>query len=204
MIPKNKQKVNKSGDTMTGPLVIENKNVFTGVDKTRTVNGTDYTARFGVGADGSASLELHANSATLGRIDVRTDGTIKNWKSGKILQEIDDTGWKNLTLKDGVAVSTVTLLNQTPQYRKVGNHVFIRGHVSATWDGANNIPIATVPYKPLKHTYKLVPLNGTNIARIFVHSDGVMAIEWIKKIADGTNETTAKTWIQIDIDFWVD
>lgn len=205
MIPISKQKVNKSGDTMTGPLVIENKNAFTGVDKTRTVNGTDYTARFGVGADGSASLELHANSATLGRIDVRTDGTIKNWKSGKILQEKDDTGWVDLTLGKNVTLSTVPSIAQTPQYRKIGNHVFIRGDVSATYDGTNTINVATLPFKPQKSVYKLTPLNGNNIARIFVNgANGVLYIEWIKRIADGSNETTERTWIQIDIDFWID
>lgn len=95
MIPKCKQNVKKSGDTMTGPLVIENKNTFTGVDKTRTVNGVDYTVRLGVGADGSASLELHTGPDTLGRIDITPEGTIKNWKTGRKLIEEDEIYYKS-------------------------------------------------------------------------------------------------------------
>lgn len=80
-------KVNKTGDTMSGVLKIENKSAFNGVDKVRTINGTDYTASFGVGSDGSASLEVHNTSGMLGRIDINIDGKIKNSKTGKYLVE---------------------------------------------------------------------------------------------------------------------
>ena len=53
----NAGKVDKTGDTMSGVLKIENKSAFNGVDKVRTIDGVDYTATLGVGIDGSASLE---------------------------------------------------------------------------------------------------------------------------------------------------
>lgn len=91
------------------------------------------------------------------------------------MQEIDDTGWVDLTLGANVDLSTVPSIAQTPQYRKIGNHVFIRGDVSATYDGTNTINVATLPFKPQKSVYKLTPLNGNNIARIFVNgANGVL------------------------------
>ncbi len=91
----NDGKVDKTGDTMTGRLNIENKTEFTGINKTRTINGADYSVSLGVGADASASLELHDASGTLGRIDVNKDGKIKNFKTGKYL--VEQNAWQNAT-----------------------------------------------------------------------------------------------------------
>jgi hypothetical protein len=116
----------------------------------------------------------------------------------------EDTGWVNLTLESGVTVSSVNGINQTPQYRKVGNHVFIRGHVSTTWDGTNVVKVAKLPFSPPKNIYKFTTLNGASIARIYADSLGFLVIEWIKYIPDGANQTTAKTWLSLDIDYWID
>lgn len=91
----NAGKVDKTGDTMSGALKIENKSAFTGVDKVRTINNVDYTVSLGVGSDASASLELHDASGTLGRIDINKDGKIKNFKTQKYLVEQDS--WKTAT-----------------------------------------------------------------------------------------------------------
>lgn len=91
----NKGKVDKTGDTMSGVLKIENKSAFNGVDKVRTIDGVDYTATLGVGIDGSASLEIHNTSETLGRIDINTDGKIKNFKTQKYL--VEQNAWKTAT-----------------------------------------------------------------------------------------------------------
>ncbi len=87
MIPKCKQNVKKSGDTMTGPLLIKNKNTFKGVDKTRTVNNVDYTITLGVSSLGDGVLELNSGEKVIGRLELQTDGTIKNYKTDKRLIE---------------------------------------------------------------------------------------------------------------------
>lgn len=110
--------VDKNGDTMTGRLNITNKNEFTGVSKTRTVNGIDYTATLGVGADASASLELHDASETLGRIDINKDGKIKNYKTDKYLAE-QDSGWHYAT------VNSTLFSNGFCKYTVLGNMCFI-------------------------------------------------------------------------------
>ena len=110
--------VDKNGDTMTGRLNITNKNEFTGVSKTRTVNGIDYTATLGVGADASASLELHDASKTLGRIDINKDGKIKNYKTDKYLAE-QDSGWHDAT------VDSTLFSSGFCRYTVLGNMCFI-------------------------------------------------------------------------------
>lgn len=110
--------VNKAGDTMTGRLNITNKGEFTGVSKTRTVNGIDYTATLGIGADASASLELHDASKTLGRIDINKDGKIKNFKTGKYLAE-QDSGWHDAT------VNSTLFSSGFCRYTVLGNMCFI-------------------------------------------------------------------------------
>lgn len=102
----NDGKVDKTGDTMNGPLSIVNKNTFEGVQKTRTVNNVDYTATFGVGSDGSASIEIHNNvtSGILGRIDVNIDGKIKNYKTNKYLAE--QSAWQTATTNSNYCKGT--------------------------------------------------------------------------------------------------
>ena len=79
--------VNKAGDTMTGALEIDNKSAFSGVTKTRIINGVDYTATFGLGSDVTAALELSQSGTILGRLDITKDGRIKNSKTQKYLVE---------------------------------------------------------------------------------------------------------------------
>ena len=102
---------------MTGTLNIENKSSFNGVNKTRTISGTDYTASFGVGSDGSASLELHNTSRTLGRIDINIDGKIKNAQTSKYL--VEQNTWQTATLNSTYASEG------TCKYITIGNALII-------------------------------------------------------------------------------
>lgn len=110
--------VNKAGDTMTGRLNITNKGEFTGVSKTRTVNGIDYTAALGVGTDASASIELSDASGILGRLDINKDGKVKNRKTDKYLAE-QDSGWHNAT------VDSTLFSSGFCRYTVLGNMCFI-------------------------------------------------------------------------------
>ena len=86
----------------------------------------------------------------------------------EFIKKEEDSGWIPLILKDGVSVSTINNISQVPQYRKIGNHVFVRGYISTTWTPGSNKLIATLPYSPKNTVYKLGPLTQTNLARIFV------------------------------------
>ena len=108
-------KVNKSGDTMTGSLLINNKDSYDAIRKTRTLNGTDYQLTVGIGANGSARMEYVTNNTVLSSIEARSDA-LYNGKSGKKLAE-QSTGWTNATLTSSFA--------GTVHYTKIGNVVIV-------------------------------------------------------------------------------
>lgn len=110
--------VNKNGDTMNGALNFANKSDFTAISKARTIDGTDYYARFGVGIDGSASIEIATASGNLGRLDINKDGKMKNNKTGKYLAE-QDSGWHSAT------VNSTLFSSGFCRYIVLGNMCFI-------------------------------------------------------------------------------
>ena len=171
----NEGKVDKSGDTMTGVLKIENKSTFNGIDKIRTIDGTDYAVSLGVGIDASASLELHDASGTLGRIDVNKDGKIKNFKTGKYLAEIDSS-FQNLSLASGITVGSVT---QQAKYKKTGGIVSVVGDISGVT--AERTTIATLPvgYRPAYQMYFLGACSGQRFCRWFILPNGNITLEWV-------------------------
>lgn len=171
----NAGKVDKTGDTMSGVLKIENKSAFNGVDKVRTIDGVDYTATLGVGIDGSASLELHNASATLGRIDINKDGKIKNFKTGKYLGEVDSS-FQNLQLASGISVGTIA---KQAKYKKTGGIVSVVGDISGVTKG--NTIVATLPteYRPPYQIYFLGTCSGQRFCRWFILPNGNITLEWV-------------------------
>ena len=111
--------VEKSGDTLTGGLLFENKNDYAAIRKTRTLNGTDYQLTVGVGGNGSARMEfvkaVKAPDNVLSSVEVRSDG-IYNGKTNKKLAE-QSTGWTDATKTS--AISGIV------KYTKIGNIVIV-------------------------------------------------------------------------------
>lgn len=171
----NKGKVDKSGDTMTGVLQIQNKTAFNGIDKIRTIDGTDYTATLGVGLDASASLELHNASGTLGRIDVNKDGKIKNFKTGKYLAEIDSS-FQNLSLASGITVGSIS---KQAKYKKTGGIVSVIGDVAGITKAGTKI--ATLPdgYRPAYQIYFLGACSGKRFCRWVIVPKGEIILEYV-------------------------
>lgn len=171
----NAGKVDKTGDTMSGVLKIENKSAFNGVDKVRTIDGVDYAATLGVGIDGSASLELHDASGTLGRIDVNKDGKIKNFKTGKYLAEIDSS-FQNLSLASGITVGSVV---QQAKYKKTGGIVSVVGDISGVTAERTTIATLPVEYRPAYQMYFLGTCSGQRFCRWFILPNGNITLEWV-------------------------
>lgn len=187
----NAGKVDKTGDTMSGVLKIENKSAFNGVDKVRTIDGVDYAATLGVGIDRSASLELHDASGTLGRIDVNKDGKIKNFKTGKYLAEIDSS-FRNLQLASGISVGTIT---KQAKYKKTGGIVSVVGDISGVT--AERTAIATLPveYRPAYQMYFLGTCSGQRFCRWFILPNGNITLEWV---SDGKYDSA---WYGLNFSF---
>ena len=136
-------KVNKSGDTLTGFLDFNNKDEYHAFRKARTINGVDYNANFGIGANQSARIEFQdANENLLGNLEVRSDG-IYNGKTNQNLPEVARIYW-GTSLKFKIKQHALVLVSQddilflwlagNPPSLNV-KHVF-GGGATATFDGS--------------------------------------------------------------------
>ncbi len=187
----NDGKVDKTGDTMSGVLKIENKSAFNGVDKVRTIDGVDYAATLGVGIDGSASLELHDASGTLGRMDINKDGKIKNFKTGKYLGEVDSS-FQNLQLASGISVGTIT---KQAKYKKTGGIVSVVGDISGVTAERTTIATLPVEYRPAYQMYFLGTCSGQRFCRWFILPNGNITLEWV---SDGKYDSA---WYGLNFSF---
>lgn len=129
------------------------------------------------------------------------NGTWSSWST----DVESDSGWNPLPLEAGISPSNNMGTRPIPSYRKVGNHVYIEGGVAIEGYSGSTVKIATLPagFRPLSNTYVLNACSGANIARVYVQPNGNMAVEWIKKISDGSDRTGDMSWLQINLDFFV-
>lgn len=114
-----------------------------------------------------------------------------------------DSGWTEMTLEDGVSVHTGSFAI-TPQYRRIGNHVYIKGHINTSVP-SNGRLITTLPegFRPVGGThYDIGECAGQRISRIYADTNGNLKCEWVYTI--GGSAYTSALWIQIDMDYLVD
>lgn len=126
-----------------------------------------------------------------------------------VLTEIDtlnthvkDSGWKDLTLE---STCTEGGYSGTPQYRKIGNHVYIRGSVLLTLS-STTVTFANLPegFRPSRFFYKTNMAQGNCICRQTVSDNGKMNCEWIIDVVASTKKTSGTAWIELNIDFLTD
>lgn len=144
--------------------------------------------------------DIYADIATLQAqmIDVQSD--ISALEQALAQSTITDTGWLNLPLVDGVEAYG----GSTPQYRKIGKLVAIRGAVKNVLVPG---PIATLPvgYRP---TYSVPYVQNTSMRsttcamydRMIIGADGVISVQ---AISDGA-AFAADKWFPIHHTFLID
>ena len=98
-----------------------------------------------LGLLGSGSPSEQQKAQAIDELQVETGSTSTNYMPYQNL-DIQDSGWKNLTLLNGV---TSRGSSYTPQYRKIGSFVYLRGQVTIPAHNAA-IVMATLPegYRP--------------------------------------------------------
>lgn len=126
-----------------------------------------------------------------------------------VLTEIDtlnanvkDSGWKNLTLN---STCTTGGYSGTPQYRKIGNHVYIRGSVSVT-ASSSTLLLANIPegFRPSSFFYKTNMAGGNCVWRQTIGETGNINCEWIIDMVAGSKKTSGTIWLELNIDFLID
>lgn len=104
--------------------------------------------------------------------DSGDSATLASAKSYTDQYVYSDTGWVNMKLNSGFSAG-----NQVPQYRIIGNHVYVHGQIT----GAKTGKFTTLPKGPVNdHGYYLSETSTvlTNAAIVYVYTDGT--IELIK------------------------
>ena len=121
-----------------------------------------------------------------------------------VADKITDTGWTDITLESGVTEGSYS---GKPQYRKIGNHVYIRGSVAFTATSASKT-LFTLPAgcTPPGVVYKMAATGGTRIARILANSNGTFYCDWIYTLNGSGSQISSGAigWLDINMDYWVD
>ena len=179
--------------------------------ETETGSGTAYCITFGeltgrstpIAIEGS-SIRIQASSGITfsadniifeNAIEVNDIYVNKDWTALKLKNSLENKGFEAKQL----------------EYRRIGNHVYIRGSVNfpsgTAWSGSS-VPVADLPtlIKPTQgNIYRLNACSGSRVARVIATATGGLSIEWIKKLSDGSNDTTTTgMWIDMNVDYWVD
>lgn len=121
----------------------------------------------------------------------------QNYFNENDLTKEDDSGWKTATLSSNFKPYNNDSVN-TPQYRKIGKMVEVRGIISPTKTivgGSTTIPIFYLPegFKPHKNVYSIC--QGTGINR------------WLLSVAEGGSVNFARygtnDWKDADTSVWL-
>ena len=158
-----KDKVNKTGDTLTGSLYFDNADTYDAIRKKRTIDGVDYELSVGLGGNKSARMELvGTNNIVLGSMEARSDG-IYNGKTNKKLAE-QESSVVNITAKIGT-------LGANTSY-KIGNVVGL----NARFDGVTVSAGSTAVLCTLPSGY----YNTTTQMQVVIWANNSLVHCWIR------------------------
>lgn len=131
-----------------------------------------------------------------------TDQTSAVNAINEVNTKLEDSGWHDIPLADGVTAGTI---GERPQYRKVGKRVDIKGSYSFTKSSANDL-VGVLPegFRPTGYIYLLSPVGGSNVMRVFIQSNGNIYSEWIYGLTTDAQTTGKINWCDIRTSFYVD
>lgn len=111
-----------------------------------------------------------------------------------IEQVTTDTGWQAYTGNYGTGWSAST--TRPLKYRKIGNHVYLRGDIIAGSTTPSSQPI-TAPYDPATAAYKII---STNTSTLFVS----ITIGTNATVINADMSTLQSVTVHIDLDYFTD
>lgn len=199
-------------------------------------NSTDPTLKSFTYYGGQAAYLVKSSASTWGLYVQKSEAydniCVSQYYISPHDREKMDVTWKNVhasSLPSGYTTSTAYIANDskwitissflnsfaqastswtsTCMYRKIGNHVYLKGCVKTPSSWANSASYMfqlPVGYRPNTRKYVLNPMTLARIARIYVDTNGYVSLEWTKNLSDGSNVSGELSWVQIDMDFLID
>ena len=121
---------------------------------------------------------------------------------------VNDAGWIAVSSFLNSFSQASTAWESKCKYRKIGNHVYLKGCVKtpSSWTGSTPTTVLQLPdgYRPKTRVYKLTSATAGRVVRFFADTDGKVMIDWTLNISDGSFAGGELSWIQLDIDFLTD
>ena len=182
-------------------------------DHTHSLSGSSITGVLPITKGGTGATYPVAARIALGAVG--TDDIIQISKGGTggvtaqmamtNIQNDSSVGWHAIPLESGVTPGTYGT-RPTPSYRRIGNEVIIEGGVACTLPSSGTVTIGYLPegYRPLANVYTLQACSNSRVARVYINTSGMMGIEWVVNLYDGTRYSGEIPWVQIDMRFFVD
>lgn len=135
-------------------------------------------------------------------IDQGGGGGTTAQESAKNIMDDASTEWHDLPLASGATPGPY----RKPQYRIIGNHVFVSGDVAITINGTTLALIAQLPegYGPPGNVYKGAMATGFQLGRLLIGSARNLYVEWVYSLQTGNRFDGQLSWICIDMDWYVD
>lgn len=116
-----------------------------------------------------------------------------------VYEMTEDSGWKTLPLATGIIAYSDA---QTPQYRKIGPVVYLRGAVKGITTLSKIIGTLPEGFRPSKAKAYVQNTSAQDsyphFTRVLAQADGDIEIQY------STNDISATTWFRIDTEFLVD
>lgn len=117
--------------------------------------------------------------------DSGSGGVINNSGISTVIINNSDSGWTGISLNGGFSERSSSF---TPQYRKIGNRMYLRGNIIGTITANTITPIFTLPsgYRPTQeHDFSII-LSGTILAIGFISTSGVVSLKTFSDVTTST------------------
>lgn len=133
-----------------------------------------------------------------------------------ILNKMADTGWQSVWVNNDPTTDTSVTAkaynddkSNAPEYRKIGNIVYLRGVVSAKEDVTagmdSGITVGTLPseVRPSKNVYAVIHGSAAWTALLQVHSNGKIII---RRYSNGSayQDIQTTSWLTFNVSFTTD
>lgn len=172
------------------------KNLIAGDTTTIIENGNDISV--------DLNTDYKDKVDSVGNVDnlETTDNTDLVSAINEIYEQVEDTGWQNLTLVSGASQGTN---GAVPAIRRIGNHVFVRGSIAFTASSSASVGLATIPegFRPAAQHYTIGATGGQTYARFYYTTGGSLGVDWVWNCS-GARYSGSITWSNIDADWFID
>ena len=138
-----------------------------------------YSSYSGISAVDPFAYVIVEKGSSYSYVTVVSSNSAKRYKiTNNSYEDLDDSGWKEATLNSGF---TNYGAGTTPEYRKIGNIVEIRGSVKPTSEitgSTNGITIFTLPegFRPTKDVLEVCQGSGRNVWLLNIKTSGAVTI----------------------------